>query len=46
MERLSEKYKYTPRFDGGLIVIVARCVGDRIVVGGIGIRLVLHMSGA
>lgn len=38
----SEKCEYTPRFGGGLIVIVTRHVVDGIVVGGIGIRL-LHV---
>jgi len=43
---VSEKYEYTPGFDDGLIIVIARPTVDGIVVGGIGIYLLLHVCGA
>jgi hypothetical protein len=41
--KISEKYEYTPGFDGGLIIVVARSTVDGIIVGGIGVCLLLHV---
>lgn len=46
MKGSKKREEYTPRFGDGLIVVVARLSAVDVVVGGIGVRLLLHVRGA